>query len=341
MKKILPLFLVLFLLAGCTGAGPNESDAEMATRVAGILTAMPVEATATLPPSPTAPPAVIEITLAPTATETPTALPSETPTTAPTATEVPASATPTAEPGLAGSPTATLETPQVGGGQVVTTPPAGVVVPNTPVPNFTPPASDPRSKLGSPTSTDPMDNNTAWGWPLGASEFTAMDFRDGSMLLTGLTDVSGWRLPMTDAFQNVYIEATFRPSTCAGTDNYGIIFRVPVFSEADRGYMYGVTCDGKYYLKKWDGKVKPDGKGIYLVYFKPSSAIVQGANQTNRLGVMAVDNRLILYVNGVLLGEVKDPDFTTGYFGVFVNPDKTSKFTVRVDEMSYWKNPTP
>lgn len=315
MKKVLPVILIVFLLTGCSlpGIRATPSDAEMATRVAQILTSMPANQQATSIP-PTAviqQPTVVVITLPP-AEETSTPAPSEMPTATLAATEAPGE-TPT----QAGTPT------------------------YTPIPSFTAPATDPRLRLGTPTSTDPMDNADTWGWPLGPSEFSSMDFRQGTLVLTGLKEVSGWRLPIRPAFTNLYLEMSAYPESCSGMDSYGMIFRVPVFREADQGYLFEVSCDGRYKLWKWDGKVEPNGKATVLINWKANAAIQPGANQTNRLGVMMVDDRIILYANGVRLEEVRDNTYPSGYFGVFVNPDKTPNFTVRVDEMNYWENPAP
>ncbi|NTU75706.1 MAG: hypothetical protein HGA86_06260, partial [Anaerolineaceae bacterium] len=94
MRKLLPLLLIVVLLAGCGQATPaGLTDAEMATRVALVLTSMPtatggavVEPTKPLPTLssgteemtatpeesvPTQPPATLEPTATPTETELP------------------------------------------------------------------------------------------------------------------------------------------------------------------------------------------------------------------------------------------------------------------------------
>lgn len=319
MKKALPLIVVFLYLTGCLPSR-QASDADMATRVAQILTShptdtvdpnlapspIPVEPFSTTPPllEPTAtaspvPTRTATETLVPTATETPTAAPSETP----------------------AGPTATQTAP--------------------PAPAFTAPATDPVGRLSSPTSIDPMDNPTTWNWTVGPSQYTNLEFKDGAMFLTATTEISGWRLAGTESLENVYIEMAARLEKCTGSDNYGIIFRVPVLKEADRGYLFGFTCDGKYYLKLWDGKIAPEGKMTTLISPKKSSAIQPGSAVFNRLGIMTVGNRLILYANGALLEEYRDNTFANGYFGVFINQDNTPNMTLLVDQMSYWKNPTP
>jgi hypothetical protein len=333
--------LLLILLAGCSvlqslptqeggdgglGSTPTLSDVEMQTQIAMMLTAMP---TSTLPPQ------------EPTATAPLPTLPADTQAPANTeaaATEIPpteaAEATATQQP-----PTATVQPTQ----GADPTEPSPTATQQPAAPTFTPPANDPRTRLGASTSTDPMDNARAWVWPTGNDTFTSGDFSNGNYLLTANSGVDGWRManPVGRDFENIYLEATIRTGTCQGSDHYGLILRVPVLREPDQGYLYGFTCDGRYSLRRWDGEAGPKGDMDWLVNWTTSSAISAGSNQLNRLGIFAVGNRLILYANGVLLTEVTDSTFPNGYFGVFVGSDETEDLTIQVDEMSYWENPQP
>jgi hypothetical protein len=340
MKRTYPWIslLVAVLLVGCNmvipssrtpvgGAGglgltPTLSDVEMQTQIALLLTAMP---TSTLQPDqPTATEALPTLTQA-----AANAQPSST--VAPAVTLAPTERQPA--PAETTAPTAT----------VLSTPAPVATATLQPVPSFTAPAGDPRSRLGSLTSSDPMDNALAWVWPTGSDKFTMVDFSNGSMWLTAIDELDGWRLanPRGVEFGNLYLEASFRTETCAKSDHYGLIMRVPVIKEADQGYLFGVTCDGLYSLRRWDGKIGNDGQMDWLVRWTASPAIATGSNQANRLGMMTVGNRLILYVNGTLLTEVQDNTFAAGYFGVFVGSDETNRLTVRVEEMAYWENPQP
>jgi len=187
MRKLaLVITLVLIAAAGCAPRGP--SDADMATRVAQILTSYPTNTPnpALLPTSsptqalPEQPPIATLATVEPPTTTplpTETPLPSETP--IPSLTPLP-SATPT----ITVTATATI---------------AATMAPGDPV-----------GKLGPATSTDPMDNPDTWLWPLGASEFTDMQFKDGAMLITALKDVSGWRLEASKTLDNFYMAMVAR-----------------------------------------------------------------------------------------------------------------------------------
>jgi hypothetical protein len=188
-----------------------------------------------------------------------------------------------------------------------------------------------------------MDNPDTWVWPTGTDQFTTGTFGNGFQSVVALTGTDGWRManPLGREFANLYLEATIRTTTCSGSDHYGMIFRVPVVHEPDQGYLFGVTCDGRYSLRRWNSDIGPRGEMRWLVNWTNTAAIATGSNQTNRLGVMMVGSRILLYSNGTLLTEVSDNQYPSGYFGVFVGADNTERLTIMIDEMAYWENPTP
>jgi hypothetical protein len=301
------------------------SSDQMQTQISQMLTVMP---TATVmagevglaSPTPVLPTleigsAVITATLEATPTSAATA---ESQAAAATATTAPVSDTP--------APTATA---------TATAQPQG--------PTATLAPGDPRSRLGAPKATDPMDNETLWIWPTGSDQFSSGSFTNGTQVITSLDPKDGWRIanPLGREFTNTYLEATFKTGSCAGLDHYGIILRVPVLREPDQGYLFSVSCDGRYSLRRWNGQILPKGEMKRLVEWTANAAINSGANQTNRLGIYAVGKRLILYVNGKLLTEVQDANYPSGYFGVLIGHDATKNFSVQLDEMSYWENPQP
>jgi len=188
-----------------------------------------------------------------------------------------------------------------------------------------------------------MDNATKWIWPTGVNDFTAVDFSAGSMELTSLKTTTGWRLanPTGDPFTNLYLEAVIKTGTCSGSDQYGVIVRVPVIKDADQGYLFGFTCDGRYSLRLWDGTIGTKGQMTRLIDWTASKAIYTGSNQINRLGIMMLGGRMLLYANGTLLGEATNNTYSSGYFGLYIGGAQTTDFTIQVDEMSYWDNPKP
>ncbi len=311
MKHILTILTAAGLLAGCgliDRATPTISEEDMmATQVAQILTSMPTSSNAEGKiPTP------VQLTQLPTVTTA-------------------ASLTSTSLPSATGAPTATSALPSA-------TPQATAT--NSPVPQptiaYTPPASDPTTKLGGADWSDSMDDGN--NWPTGADKFTDISFADGMMRLTGLSTTDGWRMTYPE-LENFYLEVTFQVNDCKGSDRYGVINRVPVLNNPDRGYLFGFTCDGKFSLRRWNASIGDKGEMVNLIDWKTSAAINPGSSQTNRLGLMAVGDRLILYANGQNIGEVKDSTFAKGYFGIFVGARETENFTIRVDQVRVWNNP--
>jgi hypothetical protein len=131
-----------------------------------------------------------------------------------------------------------------------------------------------------------------------------------------------------------YLEMVAAPQKCTGSDRYGMMVRAQKTDEEYLGYLFGFTCDGRYSLRRWDGS-----NYVTIIDWTESEFIRKGADQGNRLGLMADGKKLALYANGVLLKEVSDDVHLSGKFGVYVGSVKTTNFTVLVDEMAYWELP--
>jgi hypothetical protein len=303
MKKYLSIILVILILLGCdlsTSIVPTEASKDMAATVNSIMTEFP-----TIESLPTIKPTSQATILAP----VPSLQITDSGTAGPTA----GPGTPQATPGT--------NTTSVAQATITVTP--------TITPTFIP--EDPRNTLGPASWKDTYANGT--GWPQGTDDFTSVVFEDGFMKMTALTDSMGWRLTYP-SIKNFYLEASFQNSTCDDTDRFGIIFRVPDISSANQGYFYGIQCNGKYFLKVYAGNVMTS-----IIYQKSNSAIITGPEAVNRLGIMAENDKLSLYINGTLVNEVTDAQFNQGGFGIFVGSDTPNILTVSVDEIAYWSLP--
>lgn len=212
----------------------------------------------------------------------------------------------------------------------------------TPAATITPPASDPRATLGNPTWRDDFSHGR--NWVLSRDDYTAARVIDGQMVLTGLSAIDGWRITWRQV-EDYYLEMTVKPGDCHGGDQYGLFVRISADQlDPHRGYLYAFTCDGRYSLRRWDGRQM---SMTWLVPLTASTSIRSGAGVDNRMGIMLTDKRLTLYANGVLLKEVHDDVFTDKYpqsghkgrFGVFVGAKETEDFTIYIDEIAYWENP--
>jgi hypothetical protein len=106
-------------------------------------------------------------------------------------------------------------------------------------------------------------------------------------------------------------------------------------ADAKNGFLYGVTCDGRYSFRIWNGVTF-----TMIVPWTPSASINTGEDVTNVLGLMAEGNTFSLYMNGELLTTVQDDTFSQGLIGLYIGGLVTDNFTVWFDEVSYWELPS-
>ncbi len=317
---IIVSLLLIALLAGCDQIPQVKQlkESYLQTRVAQLVTQMVTQETTQ------------ESKELPTAT-----LLSPTETLAPTLPSFPADAT-----GTPAVPTPTLtEAPTFT--PIPTSIPATETPTPTVAPTFTPLATtasaDPAVFLGKPVWKDAFDENK--GWAVDTDAYSSASIANGVMTFTAKSTVDAWRLAPTSSLGNNYVEAIFTTGVCDANDHFGLMFHVPVLETADQGYQFGITCDGRYLLRKYDGKVGENGSMISLIPWTPSVEIRTGSNQTNRIGIMTINDRLIMYINGVSVGEFSDKTYPQGYIGIFLGSRTTKNFTIKIDNLTYWSNP--
>lgn len=209
-----------------------------------------------------------------------------------------------------------------------TQPPEPTITPSvTPTTN----PGDPALSFGDPSWQDNLD--TAKNFYLFESDNTKIEDEGGSLGLTGVNANGwlGWSLTYAQNPQDFYLEYTFQTRTCSGADIYGMVFRA---NKENAGYFFGVTCDGRYNLYARDFNNNIDNE---LIALKSSAAIRSGADQANRLGVLAQGSKLSLYVNGTLVDEINDSNYASGYFGAFIAANQTTGFRVELDQIKLWK----
>jgi hypothetical protein len=200
-----------------------------------------------------------------------------------------------------------------------------------PTPTATLAATDPALTLGDPDWIDNMNSDD--NWPTGFSEYTAIKFENGFMKLTAQSDLDGWRVSWP-TLEDFYLEATLQTPACEGSDHFGVMFRVPADSQAGKGYLFGITCDGRYNLRRWDGRIMHS-----LINRTAHDSIQEGPNVVNKLGVMARGANLAFYINGQMVNEVNDSSYLDGKFGFFVGGTNVDNLSLWVDQVRYWTVP--
>ena len=197
------------------------------------------------------------------------------------------------------------------------------------------PTADPGIVLGPPTWRDYLNSSGNWG--AFKNDFVISTGNlDGQLELIGLQKEAAWVLAETPKMADGAIELVLENDTCQMWDSYGIFFRSPDAQEGDRGYLFGVTCNGYYFLWRWDGK--SDKMTQLIEYTKAVDVINYGSGARNRLDLVLVDDTIQMYVNSEYLNSYYDSTHLEGYFGVFLRPQYTGGLTVYLDEASYWIN---
>jgi len=193
---------------------------------------------------------------------------------------------------------------------------------------------DPRTILGDPDYIDTLDSGKSFGMEnqIIEDEYTLFRVQNGALILTSKYAIGwhGWRMSGTE-IKDAYIEAVMQVGDCSGSDTYGVVYRSPDYNQ---GYWFTLTCGGDWAFGYWDGEGYVNLKnGIDIDH-----VILSGANQSNRIGVMASGSRHKLYVNGKLISEVEDSTYSeAGAFGAVIAAYNTPNFTVSVSEFAYWK----
>ncbi len=203
-------------------------------------------------------------------------------------------------------------------------------------PTATTPPSDPKLTLGTPGFTDTFTNGTAFGLATPyEDDAVVVKVENGVMQFSSLRTNGGkrWRLTSRNP-RNLYLEGTFKIVTCAEDDQYGLVFRSPTYGDGI-GYYFGVTCNGKYSLQGYDGT-----DTFNVVGWTTDSKILTGSGQVNRLGVMATDNNIKLYINGNLVKETSNDSINkSGYIGAYIAAYDDPGFTFQLEEISLWSLP--
>jgi hypothetical protein len=206
----------------------------------------------------------------------------------------------------------------------------------TPAPTATFSPNDPKANLGTPTVSDSFDASSTW--PTYSDDHVGFSIGDGVMHMTAANPdfYDGWTLS-TPSVDNFYIEIKGQfLEPCTERDHYGIVARGVCDGGNCSGYLFALTCDGRYRLSIWDGA---ENQTTYLTPWTQSSAIKAGAGQSNVLGFMGDGSKLSLYANGQLLQEVTDSTYDAGLFGLFIGSAQTPDLKADVDQISMWLLP--
>ena len=124
---------------------------------------------------------------------------------------------------------------------------------------------------------------------------------------------------------NFYLEINASPSLCAGSDEYGILYRV---SSSLDFYRYALTCDGQVRLDKYfKNKASSPQPKTY------SGSVPLGAPSSSRLAIWASGKIMRFYVNGEYQFTVQDPSIQSGSLGLFARSAEGGAVTISFSDL--------
>ncbi|MCX7854712.1 MAG: DUF1080 domain-containing protein [Anaerolineae bacterium] len=166
------------------------------------------------------------------------------------------------------------------------------------------------------------------GWEVGEYDAGEVGYGDGYYYVISYGDANTMWGVANRSFTDVVIEVdTIQVSGPANNNtDYGVICRT-ADSGSGTGYYLLISGDGYYAI------VKGTDEGYeWLVDFTKSSAIRQG-NTSNHLRAVCQGSKLSLTVNGVLLVEAEDSDFTSGDIALTATSYEDTPTEVRFDNL--------
>jgi uncharacterized protein YraI len=188
---------------------------------------------------------------------------------------------------------------------------------------------DPAVLLGEPDGVDTFDSDA--NWTLFDNQCFKSEITDGKYFMTakGLNGIVCWEVSWPE-IKDFYNEITVdMPLECQPEDRFGLFFRAP---DNNRGYLFGLACDGRYSMTMWDGE-----STTVIVEPTPSEVIHVGPGAVNRIGVVAYGGSYLLYANGIFLTEARNYTFTgEGKLGLFVRASTDLGFVVAYDNLGVW-----
>ena len=121
---------------------------------------------------------------------------------------------------------------------------------------------------------------------------------------------------------------------CAGRDEAGLVVRGNRPADEWVGYLFAVTCDGRFAFRIWDGE-----SVTKLVDLTNSEQLSPTSDWEHTLGVRAEGSTLTLFIDGSQVAQVTDDTYERGLAGVFIGAGTTPGVEGYLDRLAIWDLP--
>ncbi len=146
-------------------------------------------------------------------------------------------------------------------------------------------------------------------WYVAVEDEFGFEYQDGSYrIFNDILNGAIWSIKYQE-FQDIRVEVDATRNAGPEDGYYGVICR---FANEGSDYYGLVMNDGGFYgiLKMEEGELE------FLKTGLDENDIIKGDGDTNRIQGVCMDDRLILYINDMLMLEIVDDDLTEGIVGL-------------------------
>jgi hypothetical protein len=181
-------------------------------------------------------------------------------------------------------------------------------------------------------------NDGRWALVSASDNRVTYEIKNGQMVMTGKkVPITRWIIGTQSPAYSQFVQATFTTGpACEGKDSYGMALRAEDIGGGiyNRAYVFKFSCDGQFRVYYLD-----DGKVVETKAWTASPHIKTGPNQANRMSVLILGGKIVLFANGEKVVEIQNqvPGNNKGLYGLAITTDKTENFVVYVDDFKLWR----
>jgi hypothetical protein len=165
------------------------------------------------------------------------------------------------------------------------------------------------------------------GWTIFSGQDGLNDYQNGGFrILVNNEQYYFWSNPGR-SFKDVVIEVDAKKLDGPDNNDYGVICR---YQDVENFYFFTIGSDGYYGISKYT----KDGDSLLgMSSLGKNTDVILGGDATNHIKVTCSGSSLKLEVNGTLLAEAEDADFTSGDIGLIAGSNDTVGVDVLFDNL--------
>jgi hypothetical protein len=193
--------------------------------------------------------------------------------------------------------------------------------------------------LGKPTWEDTFQKDDGrWALKIASNSLAKFWMTEGEIAMMAKEIPSyRWVIGTHVPSYSQFVQASFTSGpTCAGADGYGLVLRAEDVGGGrfNRAYVFQFTCDGRFRLYYMN-----DGTPEDLLPLSASPHIKSGPGQENRMSVLLLGKKFVVYANGEKIAELQNPYASDhrGFYGLMITAEQTQNLLVFVDNFKLWR----